>query len=796
MFPATPTQLTNFLIQANPAIAPLFQQDVVRGKAVLLKMLAELFVRKGAPLPPALTGYPTPSWNPVTSHFKFELGADKGVVKIAGQEIELFKIWHVLYTHGLYSKVAREGTWAQVTAQLGLPPTLEDGITQTSTQVQAVCGILGEVETFLYKLMQNQRMQIQQRQLQQQQALFGGSQPGAHMSGYPPTVGGGAAAADTSGGHTGVSQGTPSLSGSNTSNTNPPASAHTPTTGGAGGPSTPAQHSDDSDSRKRKAEMDEDDEAKKAKIRRIDEDGNPTTSTESEPRATPVKEEAQPEGPLLRRKIQYVPVMRTIATYGGRDMDNIEHEYRHIPQRRPMKRMEDFGIVDVESLILQLRSRLRVEMATALGLLYHLAWLRGGTGNQGLQLSLCEDLTDELLDLLEETAFGGVPDVDEPEDARLDTRIITNRELTRMIQDEGSELFAGVKADKQLGHISPTHQPWEVVAMIITILASVSSADENPAYLASRPKLLDIVTRICMTQPQSSRDELPKPLSGVLQVRHLLRIRKDVVSMVAVIAKYVRLNDNPPRTTKRLYLLFAATMMDSDECIPPGTVGRTPGAVMDLALDAFTQVAQPDYNRKVISEQIPWEKLWELMLMLTRILPFTDADIQNVVSEMWMSFVFKAALALYSLAVAAPMPMRQKMKSSPALRGCLTRFLRMGTTMNTPQNTMHRGLPHEVRATVEEYWKRIGETLRVIDGEEDPLAPTSAAGGLIGYGLGGSYDLHLGAKPPARGTGMFAGSRADLLWSIMSTSAVQNDGQAFEEWDYMLRVDSSTASRV
>jgi hypothetical protein len=105
MFPATPTQLTNFLIQANPAIAPLFQQDVVRGKAVLLKMLAELFVRKGAPLPPALTGYPTPSWNPVTSQFRFELGADKGVLKIAGQDVELFRIWHVLYTNGLYSKV-------------------------------------------------------------------------------------------------------------------------------------------------------------------------------------------------------------------------------------------------------------------------------------------------------------------------------------------------------------------------------------------------------------------------------------------------------------------------------------------------------------------------------------------------------------------------------------------------------------------------------------------------------------------------------------------------------------------
>lgn len=265
--------------------------------------------------------------------------------------------------------------------------------------------------------------------------------------------------------------------------------------------------------------------------------------------------------------------------------------------------------------------------------------------------------------------------------------------------------------------------------------------------------------------------------------------------MLGVIARFIRLSDSPPRATRRLYLLLAATLMDSDECISPSTVGRQPSQTMDMTLEVFTHIMHPDGNRKLISAEIPWESLYAMLMTLIRILPFTDADIQNAVSDVWMAFVFKAALAIYSLVVSAPLPMRRKMKASPSLRGALTRFFKMGTSTGTAPNMLHRTLAQETRTAVEEYWRRIGETLKVIDAEEDPLAPTSSAGGLIGYGIGGSYDLHLGAKPPARGTGMFGGNRQELLWSVMLTSAVQNDNVAFEEWDYMLRVDSST-SRV
>ena len=70
-------------------------------------MLAELYNRKGAPLPPALTGIHTPAWNPVTSSFRFELGSDKGLIKLGGLDVDLFNLWKILFASGLSAKVGK-----------------------------------------------------------------------------------------------------------------------------------------------------------------------------------------------------------------------------------------------------------------------------------------------------------------------------------------------------------------------------------------------------------------------------------------------------------------------------------------------------------------------------------------------------------------------------------------------------------------------------------------------------------------------------------------------------------------
>jgi SWI/SNF chromatin-remodeling complex subunit SWI1 len=106
MLPTTSSTLGNFFTQANPNMGPLFQPDDPRGKNVLLRILAEFSIRQKRPLPPALTGMPTPTWNPAASTFRFELGAERGVVKIAGQDVDLFKLWQAIFHAGLLGKVS------------------------------------------------------------------------------------------------------------------------------------------------------------------------------------------------------------------------------------------------------------------------------------------------------------------------------------------------------------------------------------------------------------------------------------------------------------------------------------------------------------------------------------------------------------------------------------------------------------------------------------------------------------------------------------------------------------------
>ena len=112
---------------------------------------------------------------------------------------------------------------------------------------------------------------------------------------------------------------------------------------------------------------------------------------------------------------------------------------------------------------------------------------------------------------------------------------------------------------------------------------------------------------------------------------------------------------------------------------------------------------------------------------------------------------------------------------------------------------MYRSLNPEVKAMVDGYWKRCFETLRVVDEEDvNPLASGMAAGGgLVGFGIGGSYGEH-NSKPPLRGTGVLGGlgARNDLLWNVMVTFGGPGGGDelAFEDWDNMVRVDSASVA--
>lgn len=111
-------------------------------------------------------------------------------------------------------------------------------------------------------------------------------------------------------------------------------------------------------------------------------------------------------------KIEYQPTVRNVDTYGGMDLHLLDRALEPViaGHGRRARLPGELGTVDITDLVLMLRSRLAVEVSTALCTLQVLSTVNqeGQAGQRGLALQPCEDLLDELLSLVEELVFGKV----------------------------------------------------------------------------------------------------------------------------------------------------------------------------------------------------------------------------------------------------------------------------------------------------------------------------------------------------------------------------------------------------
>lgn len=79
--------------QASASLAPR-RQGFLNG-------LASIMFKRNTPLPPALTGVPAPNFDPNTTQFKFiEPSSEIGGFRLAGKDIDLFKLWGMVFQQG------------------------------------------------------------------------------------------------------------------------------------------------------------------------------------------------------------------------------------------------------------------------------------------------------------------------------------------------------------------------------------------------------------------------------------------------------------------------------------------------------------------------------------------------------------------------------------------------------------------------------------------------------------------------------------------------------------------------
>ncbi|KAH8115761.1 hypothetical protein DFH11DRAFT_1543222 [Phellopilus nigrolimitatus] len=316
-----------------------------------------------------------------------------------------------------------------------------------------------------------------------------------------------------------------------------------------------------------------------------------------------------------RRKIEYVPLAREVETAGGRDVNHIQNELTRLSRGLPLRDINEWGKVYVDALTMSLRSCISTELSYGLTTLILLSTMRSAAPDTGFVIGQCEELLDEVLDLLEELAFPCDLEIDPPAAFATpahDAELVTNCQLVSLVHDEISYPLASEEknqGDFDARVAGPMQRRADIIRLALNILRNLSAVTDKQAFMARHPILIDL----------------------------LLRITSETL--------------NP-----------FAWIMQSGLPLPPDP--RAP-LLPDAALEVFTRISQPDSNGKIFSSSVPQQWLWRLFEALVHRLPSTDHDYKLVIrEESWMSYL---VLGLYSFAFLMPPEMKQRVKEDRSL---------------------------------------------------------------------------------------------------------------------------------
>lgn len=459
-------------------------------------------------------------------------------------------------------------------------------------------------------------------------------------------------------------------------------------------------------------------------------------------------------------------------------------------QQRPLKAIHEWGMVEIDALIMSIRSRLASELSYALTTCSLLSVVRDSAKDMPyLMLPQCPDLFDELLDLMEEIAFEGEAEIDEfagwEGEGGAASHITTVRDMVNLVEEHESKPFASLElnrpgiSDPELG---PKQRPGDIILTVVNIMRNWAAAcTENMDFMARHPTMLSVLLRVSSVAPRGTNSTV-RPSSPGLSLSDLITIRKDVTYILFGITTEFRLKDAYERSpavatqiTRRILELVLSSLMDPIEICVPAAHSTVP-YVADNALQIWTRFSQPDDHRKIICKVIPQDWLWQLFQTMVYRLPVTKKDYEVITKDTWLTYMEKLMMGIYSLAFLASPALKHKFKTDKSL-GFPALMLRMVRKFTTDQS-------QNVREFFSVCARRAIEAMKLVDDEGDMFdtAPTTAPTLSFGVGYG-----ELGDKGVQKGSGMFGGHAEDITFTIMLAREVDN--MLFAELESMVRVE-------
>ncbi|KAF7306743.1 ARID domain-containing protein [Mycena indigotica] len=495
-----------------------------------------------------------------------------------------------------------------------------------------------------------------------------------------------------------------------------------------------------------------------------------------------------------RNKIEFVPRAREIEHTGGRDLGPFEDD--SLPMRRPMRELQDWGNVSVDHLALSIRSQLSTELAYALTTITFFSTMRGDTPNQGFPIGQCYELLDDMLDVLEDRAFGGAED----DFSAKDYVMATHKELTTAHVDAENETFASLhpRQGSKYPDVGPLQRPGNTVLAITNILRNLALIPDNHQFLVKQERMFDILLRLCSV---TRKDGTLVASSHILSLIDLITVRRDVLSTLMHLCspntpahtQGIVLSDASSQVVLRIayraFHLLASFIVDPKEAVSPlswiqvgGSVNRPPLAA-DIALETFTRLAQEDPTRKVLSQIIPPASIRRFFTACLHRLPVADQDFQILAREGWLGYTEKIIMTIYELAFIAPPSLKRSLKADRNLgfRSVMLRLVQKFLTIPAVEMRAHFSIA--VRRAV--------EAMKVLDDGEDLFDTSEVTVTTLSFGMGygeGAESNH------ERGTGLLGGHR-ELTWELLMQRDVLRDVVLFNELEsyYVARVRKLTS---
>jgi hypothetical protein len=449
-------------------------------------------------------------------------------------------------------------------------------------------------------------------------------------------------------------------------------------------------------------------------------------------------------------KVEYLPIRRDVHSHGGWDLDVVERQmgdYIDGKGRFP-RSVRELGHVDVESLIMSLRSRLEVEVTYSLNALFILT---AGVQAPGfhLLLSLCEDLCDELLEILEEAAFGTLFEekdhyIDEEESAA-DMNGIDESEsplsyaewVTGIMEEEDSLRISEQRGRKRLKRTDSNDQQAErinlrcsqVAISILEIFRNLATIEDNHLFLNNEPRFMRLLMEIIQSlehEQRQRREERRRSREGGLAIINGkseskgrstiftslegLRLRKDVLCIIACLSgETCNLTRLDKSTVLSMFDLVASFIKDAGDIeLEHGIVygdastgkaqpllRRVPQHA-DMALEAFSSFAQPDVNRQLLGKIVDEEKLISLGANLVKLLPVSDVDFQLLKTEAILGYCERIAMSLFNIAFLGSKHVKKELRESVGAIGvifrCVKRLIRVNSFQRNPFAVLSRRL--------------------------------------------------------------------------------------------------------